>query len=93
MSLQEYLNHLKEKEDKEQNEESINSDSTLDEMIDEKLRIFEKLIKDDKGLKFKKGIKGGALSQKNKIAFIIIIIYGIKQLNLNLNFKILKFSY
>ena len=68
MSLWEYLNHLKEKEkeDKEQNEESINSDSTLDEMIDEKLRIFEKLIKDDKGLKFKKGIKGGALSQKNR---------------------------
>ncbi len=77
MSLWEYLNHLKEKEDKEQNEESINSDSTLDEMIDEKLRIFEKLIKDDKGLKFKKGkpltpfqkfqrTKGGALSQKNR---------------------------
>ena len=52
----------KEKE-KEENEESINSDSTLDEMIDEKLRIFEKLIKDDKGLKFKKRIKGGALSK------------------------------
>ena len=64
MSLWEYLNHLKEKEDKEQNEESINSDSTFEEMIDEKLRIFEKLIKDDKGLKFKKGIKGGALSKK-----------------------------
>ena len=68
MSLREYLNHLKEKEkeDKKQNEESINSDSTLDEMIDEKLRIFEKLIKDDKGLKFKKRIKGGALSKKNR---------------------------
>ena len=66
MSLWEYLNHLKEKEDKEQNEESINSESTFDEMNDEKLRIFETLIKDDKGLKFKKGIKGGALSQKNR---------------------------
>ena len=69
MSLWEYLNHLKEKEkekEKEENEESINSDSTLDEMIDEKLRLFEKLIKGDKGLKFKKGIKDGALSQKNK---------------------------
>ena len=68
MSLWEYLNHLKEKEkeDKEQNEESINSESTLDEMIDEKLRLFEKLIKDDKELKFKKGIKGGALSKKNR---------------------------
>ena len=67
MSLWEYLNHLKEKEkekEKEENEESINSDSTLDEMIDEKLRLFEKLIKGDKGLKFKKGIKDGALSQK-----------------------------
>ena len=63
MSLWEYLNHLKEKEE---NEESINSDSTLDEMIDEKLRLFEKLIKGDKGLKFKKGIKDGALSQKNR---------------------------
>ena len=69
--------------------QSINSDSTLDEMIDEKLRLFEKLIKDDKGLKFKKGIKGGALFKK--IGFIIIIIFGIKQLNLN--FKILKFSF
>ena len=57
MSLWEYLSHLKEKEkeDKEQNEESINSESTIDEMIDEKLRIFEQLIKDDKGLKLKKG--------------------------------------
>ena len=67
MSLWEYLNHLKEKEkDKEQNEESINSDSTLDEMIDEKIGIFEKLIKDDKELKFKKGIKDYALSKKNR---------------------------
>ena len=59
MSLWEYLNRLKEKEkeDKEQNEESINSESKLNEMIDEKLRIFEKLIIDDKGLKFKKGMK------------------------------------
>ena len=69
MSLWEYLNYLKEKEkeDKEQNEELINSDSTLDEMIDKKLRIFEKLIKDDKGLKFKKGIKGCSFSQKNSL--------------------------
>ena len=57
MSLWEYLNHLKEKEkdkekeekDKKNDEESINSDSTLDE----KLKIFEQLIKDDKKLKFK----------------------------------------
>ena len=70
MSLWEYLNHLKEKEkedmDKNNDKESINSDSTLDEMIDEKLRIFEKLIKDDKKLKFKKGFKDDALSQKNR---------------------------
>ena len=58
-------------------------------MIDEKLRIFEKLIKDDKGLKFKK--ESRLVLYPKKIAFIIIIIYGIKQLNLN--FKILKFSY
>ena len=36
-------------------------------MIDEKLRIFEKLIKDDKGLKLKKRINDGALSQKNSL--------------------------
>ena len=75
MSLWEYLNHLKEKDkekeekDKKDDEESINSDSTLDEMIDEKLRIFEKLIKEDKRLKFKKGtitLKDDALSQKNR---------------------------
>ena len=52
--------------EKEENEESINSDSTLDEMIDEKLKLFEKLIKGDKELKFKKGIKDGALSQNNR---------------------------
>ena len=33
-------------------------------MIDEKLRIFEKLIKDDKGLKFKKRNQGSYLSKK-----------------------------
>ena len=54
-----------------------------------KLRIFEQLIKDDKGLKLKKGIKDGALSQK-KQAFIIIIIYGIKKLNLNFKIFILN---
>ena len=52
MSLWEYINHLKEKERvKEENmelkndKESINSDSTLEEIVDEKLRTFEKLIK------------------------------------------------
>ena len=74
MSLWEYLNHLKEKEkdkekeekDKKIDEESINSDSTLDEK-DEKLKIFEQLIKDDKKLKFRfLTFNDDALSQKNR---------------------------
>ena len=73
MSLWEYINHLKEKERvKEENmelkndKESINSDSTLEEIVDEKLRTFEKLIKDDERLKFKKGNFKDNAPQKNR---------------------------
>ena len=59
MSLWKYINYMKEKEKEEMepknDKESINQDSTQDEMIEEKLRTFEKLIEKDKKLKFKKG--------------------------------------
>ena len=57
MSLSDYLEHMKEKENKEVPKKedinkSINSESTLDELIEQKLRKFEILVKKDKKLRF-----------------------------------------
>ena len=57
MSLSDYLEHMKEKENKEvqkkeEDNKSINSESTFDELIEQKLRKFEILVKKDKKLRF-----------------------------------------
>ena len=50
---------VKEKEELKNNDaddKSINSASTVDEMIEQKLSNLEKLIKEDKNLNYKKGL-------------------------------------
>ena len=50
---------VKEKEELKKNDaddKSINSASTVDEMIEQKLSNLEKLIKEDKNLNYKKGL-------------------------------------
>ena len=58
MSFWEYLEHMKgnEKEELKKNDaedKSINSVSTIDEIIEQKLSNLEKLIKEDENLNYK----------------------------------------
>ena len=61
MSFWEYLEHMKgnEKEELKKNDaedKSINSVSTIDEIIEQKLSNLEKLIKEDENLNYKQGL-------------------------------------
>ena len=61
MSFWEYLEHMKgnEKEELQNNDaedKSINSVSTIDEIIEQKLSNLEKLIKEDENLNYKQGL-------------------------------------
>ena len=79
---------VKEKEELKKNDaddKSINSASTVDEMIEQKLSNLEKLIKEDKNLNYKKGlIRTGKIKamikKRGQKKIIIIFVQMIKRL-------------
>ena len=79
---------VKEKEELKKNDaddKSINSASTIDEMIEQKLSNLEKLIKEDKNLNYKKGlIRTGKIKamikKRGQKKIIIIFVQMIKRL-------------